>query len=149
MIKFKSDFTQGKRLAYNARELVTKKRAKGVEAVQIYTHTFIFNAKEFCPKRTGRLANSIGNPAAEGILELSPGGLSVTIGTSVPYAQPVETGVGSYIIRAKYKRLKFRDTSGKYVYPQQVIHPAKEGKWYMLRAHIEAEKAVNVFMSVS
>ena len=136
-----------KRMTANIREFNTRAKQKCKTAVKMYARQYIETAKEFCPKRTGRLRNSIGNPNKEGIYKMSPNGLSVTIGTKVPYCTIVENGIRfPYPITPKNKKwLKFK-YKGKTIYAKKVTHPSMEGKWFMLRGHIAAQCLMDLLM---
>lgn len=95
---------------------------------------FITEAKGNCPKDTGNLQDSIGNPShKDGIYKESMGidRKSITIGTKVPYGIYTEMGIGERV--AKGKALKWKDkTTGKMIYRKRAGPiPAK---WWFLKS---------------
>ncbi len=106
-------------------------------AVMTYVREFMREAKRNAPVMTGRLRDSIGNPSKEGILRISPKGLSAQVGTAVPYSTIIEMGATKeWVIAAKkMKYLRFSGaTGGQYIFSKRVKHPPIKGKHFMLRA---------------
>lgn len=130
-------------IAASMRELNTKLGIDGVKNTFKIAKYYQERARARCPVRTGRLYESIGNPARDGIWETSQGGLRITVGTKVEYALALEMGIREpYIIKAKGgKTLKFTwaKMGGNIFFFKQVKHPRTRGKFFMRKAGIDVK----------
>lgn len=100
-------------------------------------------AQEGCPKKTGEMKESIGNPEHKyGIWEVSQKGLSIHVGSNHPAILIVENGARPHPIDAKnHTFLKFKHSkTGKWVFTEHVEHPGFKGKFFMRRAAFESKR---------
>lgn len=100
-------------------------------------------AQEGCPKKTGEMKESIGNPNHKyGVWEVSPKGLSIHVGSSHPAILIVENGARPHPIDAKnHDFLKFKHSkTGKWVFIEHVKHLGFKGKFFMRKAAFETKR---------
>ncbi len=141
---------------YSIRNWNTRVAEKSARISHTLALAFKYKARANCPRRTGRLQDSIGNPAKEGIWDLSEKGLRIRVGTNVPYAIPIEMGVNhewNIPIMPKTKPgdylIFYWPKIGKWCFARQVTHPAMKGKFFMKRAAAEVRRdARNIISSV-
>jgi hypothetical protein len=136
----------GTDLAFNVRRYGQKISMKERESIWVWGETVIKTAQENLHKckKTGELEESIGNPARNGIFQLSDKGFSLIIGTRVEHAPHINYGTNPHAIKAKNKKtLAFKDKYGKKIFRRQVMHPGidkEECKFFMDRAVNEANR---------
>jgi len=139
-ISVKFDFSKTKRHLEGVKNAVPfVARNYCIESGMLFKRKY----QERCPRRTGRLANSMGNPSAEGIWEelMLPNGYVVIVGTKVPYAGVVERGLAPRIIEPKKaKSIRFITPGGNVVYTKKISHPGYQGKWIMMNSFIETNR---------